>query len=80
MIILTLQKTKSTLFQSSAHMPIAKLAPISPCQEVLYYKPWMRTDKLEQVVQEKKWITKEENTLKTAQLETKKSKHLLAFL
>lgn len=40
-------------------MPIAKLASVFPCQEVLYFKPWMKIDKLEQqVVQEKKMDNK----------------------
>lgn len=58
---------KNTLLQTLTDMPTVKLASVFPCQEVLYFKPWMKIDKLEQqVVQEKKWITKEANTLKTA--------------
>lgn len=55
MITLTLQKMKSTLLKTSTDIPTVKLASVFPCQKVLYFKPRMKIDKLEQqVVQEKK--------------------------
>lgn len=71
---------KSTLFQTSTDTPIVKLASIFPCQEVLYFKSWMKTDKLEQkVVQEKKTGNKAGKYF-TARSEMKKLKYLLAFM
>lgn len=82
MIILTLQKSPSTLFQTSIDIPIVKLASIFPCQEVLHFKPWMKTDKLEQqVVQEKKMDNKEGKYFKNCMIRNKKKiNHLLAFM
>lgn len=80
MIILTLQKTTSTPFQTSIDISIVKLASVFPCQEVQYFKSWMKTDKLEQqVVQEKKMDNKGGKYFKNCMIRNKKNQSFVSI-